>query len=125
MSDPILKVSDLSTVFTTRSGVARAVDKVSFELRAGETLCIVGESGCGKSVTAAAIMQLLPRLSRIEDGSITYHRDQGDIHIERLPRNGPQMRAIRGAEIAMIFQDPMTALNPVFTVGFQIMENLL
>src|SRR3569623_16464 len=69
-------------------------------------------------------MRLLPTLSRIEDGTITYHSERGDIHIERLERNGSQMRAIRGAEISMIFQDPMTALNPVFTIGFQIAENL-
>jgi peptide/nickel transport system ATP-binding protein len=125
MSDVAISVRNLRTFFYTNQRCNKAVNGVSFDIRKGKTLCIVGESGCGKSVTAAAIMQLLPRLSRIEDGSITYHSDQGDIHIERLARNGSQMRAIRGAEIAMIFQDPMTALNPVFTVGFQIMENLL
>ncbi len=125
MSEIAISVRNLKTFFYTNQRCNKAVNGVSFDIHKGKTLCIVGESGCGKSVTAAAIMQLLPRLSRIEDGLITYHSDQGDIHIERLPRNGPQMRAIRGAEIAMIFQDPMTALNPVFTVGFQIMENML
>ena len=124
MSEVALSVRNLKTFFYTNQRCNKAVNGVSFDIRRGKTLCVVGESGCGKSVTAAAIMQLLPRLSRIEEGSIIYHAEGGDIHIEKLERNGPQMRAIRGAEIAMIFQDPMTALNPVFTVGFQIAENL-
>ncbi|MDA8648078.1 ABC transporter ATP-binding protein, partial [Rhodobacteraceae bacterium] len=89
-----------------------------------KTLCVVGESGCGKSVTASTIMQLLPTLSRIEEGSVTYHSDRGDIRIDELPRDGSEMRRIRGSEISMIFQDPMTALNPVYTIGFQIAESL-
>jgi oligopeptide/dipeptide ABC transporter ATP-binding protein len=124
MNDIALSVRDLKTFFYTNRRCNKAVNGVSFDIRRGKTLCIVGESGCGKSVTAAAIMQLLPRLSRIEEGSIVYHAERGDIHIDRLERNGREMRAIRGAEISMIFQDPMTALNPVFTIGFQIMENL-
>ena len=124
MSDVALSVRNLKTFFYTNQRCNKAVNGVSFDIHKGKTLCIVGESGCGKSVTAAAIMQLLPRLSRIEEGSITYHSERGDIHIERLERSGAQMRAIRGAEISMIFQDPMTALNPVFTIGFQIAENL-
>ena len=124
MSDVALSVRNLKTFFYTNQRCNKAVNGVSFDIRKGKTLCIVGESGCGKSVTAAAIMQLLPRLSRIEDGTITYHSERGDIQIERLERNGKEMRSIRGAEISMIFQDPMTALNPVFTIGFQIAENL-
>jgi peptide/nickel transport system ATP-binding protein len=124
MSDVALSVRDLKTFFYTNRRCNKAVNGVSFDIQKGKTLCVVGESGCGKSVTAAAIMQLLPTLSRIEEGSIVYHSDHGDIHIEKLERNGRQMRSIRGAEISMIFQDPMTALNPVFTVGFQIAENL-
>jgi peptide/nickel transport system ATP-binding protein len=124
VADVALSVRNLKAFFYTNKRCNKAVNGVSFELRKGKTLCIVGESGCGKSVTAAAIMQLLPRLSRIEEGSITYHSERGDIHIERLERNGRQMREIRGSEIGMIFQDPMTALNPVFTIGFQIAENL-
>jgi peptide/nickel transport system ATP-binding protein len=124
MSDVALSVRNLKTFFYAGRRCNKAVNGVSFDIRKGKTLCVVGESGCGKSVTAAAIMQLLPTLSRIEDGTITYHSERGDIHIERLERNGSQMRAIRGAEISMIFQDPMTALNPVFTIGFQIAENL-
>jgi peptide/nickel transport system ATP-binding protein len=124
MSDVALSVRNLKTFFYTNQRCNKAVNGVSFDIKKGKTLCVVGESGCGKSVTAAAIMQLLPRLSRIEEGSITYHSERGDIHIEKLERNGKPMRSIRGAEISMIFQDPMTALNPVFTIGFQIAENL-
>lgn len=125
MSDVALEVDNISTYFYSNNRCNKAVDGVSFTIRKGRTLCIVGESGCGKSVTASSIMQLLPTLSRIEDGSITYHSDTGEIRIDQLARNGPEMRAIRGSEIAMIFQDPMTALNPVYTIGFQIAENLI
>jgi oligopeptide/dipeptide ABC transporter ATP-binding protein len=124
MSDVALSVRNLKTYFYAGRRCNKAVNGMSFDIRKGKTLCVVGESGCGKSVTAAAIMQLLPTLSRIEDGTITYHSERGDIHIEQLERNGSKMRGIRGAEISMIFQDPMTALNPVFTIGFQIAENL-
>jgi peptide/nickel transport system ATP-binding protein len=122
MEDAILTVQDLRTYFYTNRRCNRVLNGVSFQIRRGKTLCVVGESGCGKSVTAASILQLLPRLSRIEEGSITYHAPGGDIRLDLLARNGRRMRAIRGAEIAIIFQDPMTALNPVFTVGFQIAE---
>ncbi len=125
MADDIaLSVKDLKTYFYTNKRCNKAVNGVSFDIKRGKTLCIVGESGCGKSVTASTIMQLLPRLSRIEEGSVTYHSEQGDIRIDQLDRDGREMRAIRGEEIAMIFQDPMTALNPVYTVGFQIGEAL-
>jgi len=124
-SDSILTVNNLKTFFYTNRRCNRAVNGVSFEVKKGRTLSIVGESGCGKSVTASSIMQLLPKLSRIEEGEIIYHRDDGDIRIDRLKRNGKTMRSLRGAEIAMIFQDPMTALNPVYTVGLQIGENLM
>ena len=120
----VLSVKDLKTYFYTNKRCNKAVNGVSFEVKRGKTLCIVGESGCGKSVTASSIMQLLPKLSRIEDGEIVYHSEKGDIHIENLKRNGREMRTLRGADIAMIFQDPMTALNPVYTIGLQIGENL-
>lgn len=122
--DKIISVKDLKTYFYTNERCNRALNGVSFDIRKGRTLCVVGESGCGKSVTAASIMQLLPDLSRIEEGSITYHSDGEEIRIDQLPKNGKKMRSIRGGDIAMIFQDPMTALNPVYTVGFQISENL-
>jgi len=123
-SDAALTVRDLKTYFYNNNRCNKAVNGVSFAIRRGKTLCIVGESGCGKSVTASSIMQLLPELSRIEEGNIVYHAKTGDVHIEQLERNGEQMRSLRGAEIAMIFQDPMTALNPAYTIGFQIGEAL-
>ena len=122
--DVIIEVKDLKTFFYYNNKVNRAVNGVSFTIRKGRTLCVVGESGCGKSVTANSIMRLLPDLSRIEEGSIVYHGKTGPIHIEKLEKNGKEMRHIRGGDIAMIFQDPMTALNPVYTIGFQIGEML-
>jgi oligopeptide/dipeptide ABC transporter ATP-binding protein len=110
-------VRDLNTVFDTDDGLVRAVNGVSFEVEEGETLGVVGESGCGKSVTAFSIMRLIPSPpGRIESGEILLRgRD-----LLRLPED--QMRRLRGNEISMIFQEPMTALNPVYTVGNQIME---
>ena len=125
MNDDILvTVKNLKTYFYTNNRCNKAVNDVSFSVRKGRTLCVVGESGCGKSVTAASIMQLLPKLARIESGEIMYRGGAGDVRIDRLERNGREMRGLRGADIAMIFQDPMTALNPVYSVGFQIQENL-
>jgi len=123
--DLALSVKGVKTYIYSNRRCNKAVDGVSFDVKRGKTLCIVGESGCGKSVTASAIMQLLPTLSRIEEGEITYFAEKGEVRIDRLERNGKTMRDIRGAEIAMIFQDPMTALNPVYTIGFQIAENLI
>lgn len=120
----IITVKDLRTYFYSDKRCNKVLNGVSFELYKGRTLCVVGESGCGKSVTASSIMQLLPKLSRIESGSITYHGPDGDIRIDQLERNGKKMRQLRGHDLAMIFQDPMTALNPVYTIGFQIGENL-
>jgi len=122
--DAIITVKDLKVFFYTNQRCNKAVNGVSFTIRRGKILCIVGESGCGKSVTASAIMGLLPKLSRIEEGSITYHGAGGDTRIDTLEPNGREMRALRGKDLAMIFQDPMTALNPVYSVGFQIGENL-
>ena len=114
---PLLTVSDLRTYFYTSAGVARAVDGVSFTIGAGETLGIVGESGCGKSVTALSILRLVRQPGRIEPGSgITFEGQ------ELLQLDDAGIRRIRGNRIAMIFQEPMTALNPVFTVGDQIAE---
>lgn len=122
--DVIISVKNLKTYFYTNQRCNKAINGVSMDIRRGKTLCIVGESGCGKSVTATSIMQLLPKLSRIEEGEIIYHSgdERGDIHIEQLERNGKEMRSLRGRDIAMIFQDPMTALNPVYTIGWQISE---
>lgn len=120
----VITVNNLKTFIYANERCNKALNGVSFSIKRGKTLCVVGESGCGKSVTASSIMQLLPELARIEEGEIIYHSEEGDISIHELPRNGKKMRSLRGSEIAMIFQDPMSALNPVYTIGFQIVENL-
>jgi peptide/nickel transport system ATP-binding protein len=125
-NETVISVINLKVYFYTNQRCNKAVNGVSFEIKTGKTLCIVGESGCGKSVTASALMGLLPRLSRIEEGEIHYSSDKlGHLRIDQLEKNGATMRSIRGSEIAMIFQDPMTALNPVLPVGYQIAENLI
>jgi peptide/nickel transport system ATP-binding protein len=116
---PVLEVNALKTYFFTRSGAVKAVDGVSFALARGETLAIVGESGCGKSVTALSLMRLIPDPpGRIVGGSIRL--DNVDI----LSLDDDEMRAMRGRDISMIFQEPMTSLNPVMTIGRQIGEVL-
>jgi peptide/nickel transport system ATP-binding protein len=120
MSEPILEVRDLRTYFHTDAGVAKAVDGVSFHVSAGEVLGIVGESGCGKSVTSLSIMQLIPRPpGEIMPGSSI--RFRGD---ELVGAKERRLRDMRGNDIAMIFQEPMTSLNPVYSVGDQIGEAL-
>lgn len=115
----LLEVKDLKTYFYTDSGVAKAVDGVTFSLDKGKTLGIVGESGCGKSVTSLSIMRLVdPATGRNEGGSIMF--DGQDLL--KLPEK--EMRKLRGNRISMIFQEPMTSLNPVFTIGYQIEESL-
>jgi oligopeptide/dipeptide ABC transporter ATP-binding protein len=115
-AEPLLTVSHLRTSFATKRGEVRAVDDVSFSLHAGEVLSLVGESGCGKSVTALSVLRLVAAPGRITGGEIWFEgRDL-------LKLSEAQIRAIRGDDIAMIFQDPMTSLNPVFTVGEQIAE---
>jgi oligopeptide/dipeptide ABC transporter ATP-binding protein len=117
MADELLRVEDLHTYFYTRRGVVRAVDGASFSLRQGETLGLVGESGCGKTITSLSIMRLLPQpAGRIVGGKIIF--DGEDL----LAKSERQMREIRGRQIAMILQDPMTSLNPVYTIGFQVAE---
>jgi peptide/nickel transport system ATP-binding protein len=117
MAEPLLSVRDLRTYFYTENGVARAVDGVSFSLAAGETVGLVGESGCGKSVTALSLLRLIRSPGRIESGSQILF-DGKDL----VTLDDKSMRDIRGARISMVFQEPMTALNPVFTVGDQIAE---
>jgi oligopeptide/dipeptide ABC transporter ATP-binding protein len=117
---PLLEVSNLTTVFHTEAGEARAVDGVSFSVDAGETLGIVGESGCGKSVTSLSIMRLVPEpTGRIVEGSSIVFRGR-----QLLSLDSAEMRGVRGNDIAMIFQEPMTSLNPVHTVGAQIAETI-
>lgn len=119
----LLDVQNLSTHFKTEEGILRAVDRVSFQVHRGETLGIVGESGCGKSVTAKSIMQIVPKPNgSIVGGKILYHREDEIIDIATLHYQSQQMRELRGNEISMIFQEPMTSLNPVYTIGDQIME---
>jgi len=115
----ILKVTNLKTRFFARRGVVRAVDGVNFALKRGECLCLVGESGCGKSVTALSILGLIESLQgRVVDGEVMYH------NLDLLKSSPEELRRIRGREIAMIFQDAQSALNPVFTVGEQIIEQV-
>lgn len=118
MAQPLLQIQNLRTYFHTDENTVKAVDDLSVEIQEGKTLGIVGESGSGKSVTSLSVMKLLSQTAQIESGSISFlGRD-----LVRLPE--PEMRRIRGKEISMIFQEPMTSLNPVFTVGFQVMEAL-
>ncbi len=117
---PLLQIEDLATHFFTRDGVVRAVDGVSYSVGAGETLAVVGESGCGKSVTALSILRLIASPpGRVVGGSVKF---QGD---ELLTKTEAQMRGIRGNSISMIFQEPMSSLNPVLTIGRQLAEPLM
>ncbi|MED3624102.1 ABC transporter ATP-binding protein [Neobacillus thermocopriae] len=118
--EKILQVKDLHVSFTTYGGVVQAVRGVSFDLHRGETLAIVGESGCGKSVTSQSIMRLIPEPpGKIKSGQIFLKG------MDLIQLKEPELRKIRGANISMIFQDPMTALNPTITIGEQIMEGIL
>lgn len=146
-TDSIISVRDLQVEFPTPLGVVRALNGVNFEIPRGKVIGIVGESGCGKSVTARAIMQIIEHPGKITEGTIEFHRPRGEsasqllteaesevdvaktgsggIDITKLGARSNAMRALRGAEIAMIFQEPMTSLNPVYTVGSQIEEAIL
>lgn len=115
----LLEVKDLKTYFYTDEGVVKSVDGVSFSVDKGETLGVVGESGCGKSITSMSIMQLIGKPGKIVNGEIDFKGEN------LLNKDKEEMRKIRGKEIAMIFQEPMTSLNPVYTVGQQIMEAVL
>ena len=119
MSEALLKVNNSKTYFHTDMGTVKAVNGVSFEFPKGHTLGIVGESGCGKSIMSMSIMRLLPPNGRIEDGEILFRGQD----LAKFSKN--DMRAIDGKEISMIFQEPMTSLNPVFTVGDQIAEVMI
>lgn len=133
--DALLEIENLKTHFHLQEGIVRAVDGVSFDVRRGQTLGIIGESGCGKSVTAHSILRLVPSPpGNIVDGSILFHgRDNGShesrspvaIDLAQLDPRGAEIRAIRGAEISMIFQEPMTSFGPMHTIGDQIMESIL
>jgi len=120
---PLVELRDLKTFFYTEDGVVKAVDGVSFAIEPERTLGVVGESGCGKSVTALSIMGLVPiPPGRIAGGQILFRQNGDQVDLTALNPKGKGYRSIRGKEMAMIFQEPMTSLNPVFTVGYQIME---
>src|SRR5262245_60969311 len=130
---PLLSVRDLKTYFPQDEGTVKAVDGVSFDLYPGGTLGIVGESGCGKSVTARSILRIVDRPGRIVEGEIQFRRPVAAggavsgqvVDLTKLAPNGHEIRAIRGAEIALIFQEPMSSFSPVHTVGNQIIEAIM
>lgn len=128
--EPLLEVRDLKAYFPLDEGTVRAVDGVTYILYRGRTLGVVGESGCGKSVTSQSILRILPKPGRIVSGEIIYHRrprDGGEgatdsLDLSKLDPKGKEIRTIRGNEIAMIFQEPMASLSPIHTIGHQICE---
>jgi len=125
-TDNLLEIDNLKTYFNTMDGIVRAVDGVSFSIAPGKTLGLVGESGCGKSVTAHSMLRLLPkRTSQIADGAIRFRRPDGNtVDMTQLNPDSALIRSIRGNEISMIFQEPLTSLSPVHTVGSQIAETV-
>ena len=132
MAEPLLEIKDVRVDFEVRDGTVHAVDGVTFTVNRGETLGVIGESGCGKSVTAKAAMQMIPRPGKITSGEILYYRRskfEPDkpvevVDITRLDPDGDEIRRIRGGEFAMIFQEPMSSLTPVYTTGTLIGEAL-
>src|SRR5512145_413209 len=123
MADPILRVRDLRTYFFQDEGTTKAVDGASFDVHPGKTLGIVGESGCGKSVTAQSILRIVEAPGRIVAGEILLARKDGGVtDLVREKANGREMRAVRGGDIGLIFQEPMTSFSPVHTIGEQIVE---
>lgn len=123
-SDALLEITNLNTIFETREGTVRAVNGVTFTTKPNTILGVVGESGCGKTVTAHSILRTIDAMGgRITEGSIMFRKKNGErVDLAALESDGREMREIRGAEIAMIFQEPMTAFSPVYTIGNQIME---
>ncbi|WP_152363122.1 ABC transporter ATP-binding protein [Microlunatus speluncae] len=122
----LLEVRGLATHFRLQEGLVRAVEAVDLDVRAGETLAIVGESGCGKSITARSILQLVDPPGKVVAGKINYRRADGTvIDLAGLDPKGKAIRELRGREIAMVFQEPMSSLSPVHTIGSQIMESIL
>ncbi|MDX1965403.1 MAG: ABC transporter ATP-binding protein [Pirellulales bacterium] len=122
MPQPLITIDNLSVAFPTREGLVKAVNEVSLVIPRGQTVGLVGESGCGKSVTAMAILQLIAPPGRVTGGRIILHDQGGDVELTTAPTE--QIRRIRGGRIGMIIQEPMTSLNPVYTIGQQIAESL-
>jgi peptide/nickel transport system ATP-binding protein len=118
----LLEIHDLRTYFYQDQGTVKAVDDVSYSIRSGETVGVVGESGCGKSMTAWSVMRLLPSSAKIVSGQILLRRDEGALDLTTIDPEGVTMNFIRGGEIGMIFQEPMTSLSPVHSIGNQLME---
>ena len=129
--EPLLEIKNLMIHFHLQEGIVRAVDGVTFSIRRGQTLGIIGESGCGKSVTAHSILRLVPSPpGRIVDGKILLHRgengmDREPVDLAQLDPRGAEIRAIRGTEISMVFQEPMTSFGPMHTIGNQLIESIL
>jgi peptide/nickel transport system ATP-binding protein len=135
-TQPLLEIRDLKTHFHLREGIVRAVDGASFAIGQGQAIGLVGESGCGKSMTARTILRITPPTARVS-GEVWFHRRMPDaprdaagqlaqaVDLVQMDRTGPEIRAIRGAEIAMIFQEPMSSFSPVHTIGNQISEAIL
>ena len=125
--DYVLQVRHLQTKFKVGKKTVNAVNDASFNIERGTTLGVVGESGCGKSVTATSVMQLLPKYGKITNGEIIFSPNDGrePMDLSKFKRTSKEIRALRGKDISMIFQDPLSSLDPVYTVGHQVMENLL
>ena len=132
MAEPLVEIKDLHVEFEVRDGIIHGVDGFTLTINRGETLGVIGESGCGKSVTAKAVMQMVPKPGKITGGEILYYqRDKYDpkkptevVNITKLDPDGDEIRKIRGGEFAMIFQEPMSSLTPVYTTGTLIGEAL-
>ncbi len=133
MNEVLIEVKDLRVQFDLRAGIVRAVDGLDLTIRRGQTVGVIGESGCGKSITARAIMRMVPKPGKVTTGEVIYHRlaKEGKKHlkdevldINKLSSDGDVIRQIRGGEIGMIFQEPMSSLTPVYTAGFHINEAL-
>jgi oligopeptide/dipeptide ABC transporter ATP-binding protein len=131
MDDKLVEIRELRIEFDVRAGIVKAVDGVSFDIKRGQTLGVIGESGCGKSITARAILQMVPKPGKITHGEVVYHRllrngggsqTVETINISKLDPDGTEIRKIRGGEIGMIFQEPMSSLTPVYTAGVHINE---
>jgi peptide/nickel transport system ATP-binding protein len=129
-NDTLLEIKGLKTHFKMDEGLVKAIDGIDFLVRRGKTLCIVGESGCGKSMTARSILQIVQPPGKIVEGEVLFHRPASDgqpariIDLAKLKPTGQEIRSIRGKEISMIFQEPMTSLSPVHTIGDQIGETV-
>ena len=121
---PIIEVKDLYVNFYTYAGIVKAIDGVSFKICRGETYCLVGETGCGKSVTARSLTRLVPPPGRIEKGVILYYPEPGSKPINIMELSEEELRKIRGSEISYVFQDPNTSLDPLYTIGYQVAETM-